>query len=119
MYDCNWLFLHSGFILFFSWYYITERHPSISKTSDISNSASLKESRIDLNAEPVKSTKYQKITTSSNATTTPPRQDSLDDVPNIQCNNNTQTTASTTNNNNEDVSISPEPILIRRNSIVN
>lgn len=112
MYDCNWLYLRSDFIKLFSCYYITERHPSISKTSDISNSASLKESRIDLNAEPVKSTKYQKITTSSNATTTtPPRQDSLDDVPNIQCNNNTQTTASTTNNNNEDVSFSPESIL--------
>uniref|UniRef100_A0A1I8Q2V0 C2 domain-containing protein n=2 Tax=Stomoxys calcitrans TaxID=35570 RepID=A0A1I8Q2V0_STOCA len=76
-----------------------ERHPSISKTSDISNSASLKESRIDLSGESTKTAKYQKISNSSNATT-PPRQESLDDVPNIQCSNNAQTT--TTNNNNED-----------------
>ncbi|KAM7360109.1 synaptotagmin 14 isoform 1-T2 [Cochliomyia hominivorax] len=70
-----------------------ERHPSISKASDISNSASIKESRIEFNADTNKITKYQKVNSTSTITATP-RQDSLEDVPNIQCNNN--------NNNNED-----------------
>ncbi|XP_061401821.1 synaptotagmin-14 [Musca vetustissima] len=96
-----------------------ERHASISKTSDISQSASLKESRIDLNAEPIKTTKYHKLTTtatSSNATT-PPRQDSIEEVPNIPtCNNNTQITNSnntttTSNNNNTNNNNEDEPLF--------
>lgn len=87
-------------ILFFA-----ERHPSISKNSDISNTTSIRDSRIDGSSEvATKSIRYQRIsnappsTTAASTTISPPRQDSLDDVPNIQCNSNS------INNNNEDVS---------------
>ncbi|TMW49658.1 hypothetical protein DOY81_005262 [Sarcophaga bullata] len=76
-----------------------ERHHSISKASDISTAASIKESRIDLSSDASKTTKYQKVHNTSN-TTTPPRQDSLEDVPNIQCNNNNNNNNNNNHNNN-------------------
>ncbi|XP_037940853.1 synaptotagmin-14-like [Teleopsis dalmanni] len=62
------------------------------KTTDGSAASSLKESRIETKADVIKPIKLQKLSTSSQ------RQDSLDDVPDLQTNNN----HINNNNNNED-----------------
>uniref|UniRef100_A0A1B0FFX0 C2 domain-containing protein n=2 Tax=Glossina TaxID=44049 RepID=A0A1B0FFX0_GLOMM len=58
-----------------------EQHHNVSKTpeTNISSSSSLKETRIESNVDPSKSNKYQKSSYLTARTTTPPREDSLED----------------------------------------